>query len=113
MKINRYGVDCTGWEILNSRLTIDALGFIPAFIWTSDPRPASAQINERYVYGGWHPQKGWAKAGKPGDYWIKYPEDPIQKPLARFKLRDEVILLYPSSYVGIFGPKSFEVARVD
>jgi hypothetical protein len=32
--------------------TLEQMGFIPSFLDETNPRPASEQINERYIYGG-------------------------------------------------------------
>ena len=62
--------------------------------------------------GGWSPIRKFKF--NPETQALKYPGDPQMKPLARATLRDEVILLYPSSWV-VVAQKSgaFEVARLD
>lgn len=112
--INFYGVDCTGWEILHPELTIDALGYLPSFIRDDDPRPAAEQIDDRYVWGGWRPFEGFSAVAVKGGRAIQYPGDPILEPIAERRLRDEVIAMYPSSWVAVFQPSGeFSIARID
>lgn len=100
------------WEMLHPKMTIDHLGFLPGFLSEDDSRSASEQINENYAHGGgWSPLPGWKLLG---DYRIQYPGDPVLEPLAKAKLRDEVIVFYDHDILGIFGPDgSFQASRVD
>lgn len=110
--INCYGVDCSAWTYLHHAVGPDWLGYLPDFIVNDDPRPAREQFDERYIFGGWRPQPGWTRNPETGA--MKYPGDPAMKPIAERRLRDELILLYASSYVAIVQPDgSFEMARVD
>jgi hypothetical protein len=88
------------------------VGFIPTFLDEDDPRPAREQFQERYQWGGWHPQDGFTtRGGRPTLY---YPGDPPLHPLACMAFRDEVIFVYPGAYVAIFQPDgSFEACRMD
>lgn len=99
------------FELLDPRMTEDHLGYIPSFLSPDDPRPAREQIDTTYV-SGWRPFRGFKFDLK--DHSLKYPDDPMMLPLAQAKLRDELILFYPSSWVAIVQPdQSFEVARLD
>jgi hypothetical protein len=104
------------WSILDKR-DADWLGLIPSFLSDEDPRPAAAQFNERYVWGGWQPFAGFAlrkdvALGK--DHGLKYPGDPVMWPVAQAQLRDEIICVYPHAWVAIFqADGSFEVCRMD
>lgn len=99
------------WELLHPRMTYEHLGFLPDFFSEHDPRPAKEQINSNYRFGGWQKFDGF-KLG--ADNSLKYPGDPSLEPLAQAQLRDELIILYQSSWVAIIQPdRSFEVARID
>jgi len=89
------------------------LGYIPTFVFESDPRPAWEQFNERYVFGGWNPMLpgGWQMDQ---DNNLLYPGDPPLIPLASTMLRDEQIVVYAHSFVAIIQRDgSFSVARMD
>jgi hypothetical protein len=89
-------------------------GFIPTFLDEADPRKAAEQFNERYVYGGWHPQSGFTVTKSPIGPVLHYPGDPPMAPLALIALRDERIFIYRHAYVAIFQPDgSFEACRMD
>lgn len=89
----------------------DHTGFIPMFLHNLDPRPAREQFNERYSHGGgWRPLKGW----KMHNECIKYPGDPVLRPIAKTLLNEETIYVYPHAWVAIVqGDGSYEVARLD
>jgi hypothetical protein len=98
------------FELLDPRMTQEHLGYIPEFLSDRDPRPAKEQIDANYV-SGWNSFKGHRLNA---DNSLSYPGDPPQKPLAQYKLRDELIVFYPSSWVAIIQPdRSFDVARLD
>jgi hypothetical protein len=94
--------------------TPDHLGFIPHFMDASDPRPAVEQLNEGYnrLSGcSWSPQSAFTIDQNGG---LKYPGDPVMKPIAEARLRDEVIRMYEYGYVSVQQPDgSFEAARMD
>lgn len=89
----------------------EAWGFIPGFLDEHDPRPAKEQFHANYV-SGWGPIKGFRF--EPTTYTVTYPEDPPMTPIGRMNFRDEVILLYPSSWVLILQPDgAWEMSRMD
>lgn len=99
------------FELLHPRMTHEHLGFIPEFLSPNDPRPAKEQFQSNYHFGGWRPFKGFRLLPNNG---LAYPGDPVQMPLAQTKLRDELIVFYPSAWVAIIQPdRSFEVCRMD
>ena len=99
------------WEFLDPRVTPAHLGYIPAWLSYDNPKSAREQINDGYRFGGWSPFKGFRLAG---DNSLHYPGDPPMSPLAQAWLRDELILFYPHSWVGVVQrDRSFEVARID
>lgn len=89
------------------------LGFLPSMLSVSDPRPAREQFDERYKYGGgWQPVRGFELDAK--SRALLYPGDPPMKPVATAQLRDEMILVYPYSFVAVVqADGSFEAARMD
>lgn len=104
-----YGVE---WELLHPRATFEHLGALPQFLHIADERPAAEQFQERYVFGGWRPMKGWTGMTPEGN--LSYTGDPVMKPIAKATLLEEVIYLYESSFVGIRQPDGgYEVARMD
>lgn len=99
------------WEMLDPRMTPDALGFIPEFLVPDDPRPAREQINERYV-SGWQSFDGFKM--DPETHVLSYPGDPEFPPLAQTMLRDELILFYDCAWVAIVQKDgTFDIARLD
>ena len=87
-------------------------GFIPGFLDEQDPRPAREQFNEHYP-GGWMPAPEWLKFSRK-TLRLTYPGDPPLQPIGLIQFRDEMIFLYPSSWVCIVQPNGkWEVARMD
>jgi hypothetical protein len=97
------------WVTLDPRVD---LGFLPSLISEDDPRPVAAQLDDKYRHGGgWDPVPGFTVRD---GYVLKYPDDPPMAPLAMTSLRQEVIVFYPYSFLGVFqSDGSFEVSRVD
>lgn len=98
------------WILLHNGMTAEHLGLIPSFLDRDDPRPAKEQFAEAYI-GGWRPLTSFKKLD---NHAIQFPGDLPLKPIAVTHLRNEVIVLYPYSWVGIFQPDgSFEISRMD
>ena len=88
----------------------DVFGFIPGFLHEIDPAPAKEQLDKAY-FGGWRPFPGFTMNK---DFSLSYPGDPVMPPLASMRFRDEVLIMYPSSWVAIVQQdRSYEVARMD
>lgn len=89
-----------------------SVGFIPQFLDERDLRPAKEQIDANYAHGGgWRPMNGFKLVG---GHTIKYPGDPILKPRAEAKLRNETIVVYEYGITAIVQKDgSFEAARLD
>jgi len=92
-------------------------GLLPEFFNLDDPRSAREQLHENYAHGGGvHPQKGFKLAA-----WnlrdqaiLEYPGDPLLHEISRAKLRDEIIILFPYSWVAIVQPDGkYIVTRCD
>lgn len=100
------------WTFLHPDMTREHLGLLPGMLDPSDPRPAREQFDANYQHGGgWFPTKGHVLSA---DNTLTYPGDPPLKPVAMTLLRDELILLYPYSFVAIIQPdRTFEVCRMD
>lgn len=104
------------WTQLDPRVSLeDAVGLLPAFLSEDDPRGACEQFAERYI-GGWIDSKvgrgGFTLADNGAI--LLYPNDPPMTALAMTRLRDELIIVYPSAYVCVLKTNgSFRVARLD
>lgn len=100
------------WEFLHPQMTFDHLGAIPSFVDDHDPRSAREQLDTAYKFaGGWQPFHGHVLGS---DNSLKYPGDPPLTPLAQARLRDELIVFYPHSWVAVIQPdRSYEVCRMD
>lgn len=99
------------FELLHPRMTKAALGYIPYWLSVDNPKSAREQLDEGYTFGGWQPFEGFKLAP---DNSLHYPGDPPTVPLAQAKLRDELVVFYPHSWVAVIQPdRSFEVCRMD
>lgn len=100
------------WKMLHPKMSIDHLGFIPCWFIEGDLRRAEQVIDDCYRHGGGFRQfKGFALRA---DNSIKYPGDPILKPLASAQYGDELLVFYDSAFLAIIQPdRSFQITRVD
>lgn len=99
------------WKMLHPRMTMDHLGYIPGWLDDANPKSAREQLGDGYRFGGWRPFKGHVLLA---DNSLKFPGDPKMQPLAQAELRDELIVFYPHSWVGVIQKdRSFEVCRMD
>lgn len=103
---------------LYNLLGFHCIGPIPDWLDVMDDRPAKEQLHEAYAHGGgWMPMDGWVF--KPETLEAQYnPDaedaDPPYKALASMQFRDELILFYEHSWVGIVQKDgSFEISRMD
>lgn len=100
------------WQFLHPDMSTEHLGLIPYFLDDADPRTAAEQIHANYEFGGWQPFDGWLYMKDDGT--LRYPGDPVLRPLAKTKLRNEELFFYNHGWVGIRQPDGrFEVARLD
>lgn len=100
------------WEFLHPKAAPEMLGYIPGWLNVKNPKSAREQLNDGYAFGGWKPFKGFRL--NPNTLELNYPGDPPTIPLAKTKLRDELIVFYQHSWVGVIQPDmSFEVCRMD
>jgi len=105
------GRETTKQEIEYERAVFEVWGFIPDFLDEEDPRPAREQFNARYI-GGWNPFPGFTL--NIDSMELRYPGDPPMDPISCMIFRNEMICIYPSSWVLILqGDATWEVARMD
>lgn len=100
------------WEFLHPDMTPDHLGNILFFLHVESELSAREQFDLAYGFaGGWQPFKGFTLHA---DNSLSYPGDPPLYPLAQARLRDELIVFYPHSWVAIIQlDRSYEVCRMD
>lgn len=103
------------WELLGryrQRDQYEVTGELPYMLDTENDEPAAVQFDHGYQHGGgWRPFQGFERVGEEN---IKYPGDPEITPVAKTKLRDEAIFLYPNAWVMIVQPDgTFEIGRMD
>lgn len=101
------------WELLVPGMTEDHLGLLPFMLDENDPASAREQFDRNYQHGG-----GWRSSSLrfqlTEDDWLLYSPDPPLPPVARTRLRQESIVLYPHAWVAIIQPdRSFEACRMD
>lgn len=104
------------WTFLHPKMTYNHLGFLPSFLNEDDERDAVTQLDTAYQHGGgWNDFSGFKAVNDVnGLHGLQYPGDPVYKPLAFTKLRDETIVFYDHSWVAVFQPdNSFRVSRMD
>jgi hypothetical protein len=103
------------FTMLDQTQTVEALGFLPALLDDTDPRPARDQLNDRYQHGGgWAPLQGFVMG--PTTYCLSYPGDPPYRPVAvaHLPLSKEVVVFYQYQWLAVMQlDRSIEVSRVD
>lgn len=112
MQILDWHLNETAVKLYGAPAVIQACGYIPEFIYASDPRPIWEQINERYI-GGWdaHLPGKWELHA---DDYLHYPGDPPLMPLASARHGTERIIIYPHAWTVIVQDNGdFSVARLD
>ena len=89
--------------------------YLPHFWAEYDPRTAREQADTAYQFGGWQPFSGFRLLGSEETrFQLSYSGDPVMTELSRAKLRDEIIILFPSDWVAIIQlDGTFEVSRMD
>lgn len=95
-----------------------ALGLIPAWLDDENPLPAREQLDAAYRHGGgWRPFKGFTlvrPSNDVRDWRLSYPGDPDYRVLAYTTLREEIVLMFPYSWVAIIhNGELYSVARLD
>lgn len=86
-------------------------GFIPSFLNKDSPATTIQQLNAGQP-GGWHKFEGF-KFDKDRKI-LTYPGDPPMKAISTMHFKDDIVLLFPHSWVLVLQPDGkFEVARCD
>lgn len=84
-------------------------GMILSFLDDADPRPVREQFAEHY---GWSPIAGFKFTIKPPR--LTYPGDPPMAIVSLFQYRDELVMLFPYSWVVVLQKDgTWEAARMD
>jgi len=98
--------------LLQPEVTPGVFGPIPMWLDPEDPRRAAEQLNEHYAHGGgWQPFEGFKELP---DGSIVYPDAEPLRPLAAISMRDEIVVMYPYSWVMIRQKDgTFEICRMD
>lgn len=100
---------------LNSNQVVDMLGFLPQIVSSLDPRPIKEQVNANYPHGGgWHPFGAGQWKFDAAHKTLKYPGDPLFKPIAELQVRDELFIVYQHAWTVIMQKDgTYEVSRMD
>lgn len=81
------------------------LGALPYMTDVRDPRPLVEQLDYHYAHGGgWHDFNGFdahIDRTEPLKSELRYPGDPPMKAIAYTIVRDEVCILFQSSWVAV------------
>lgn len=105
------------FELLQDHISEWDLGIVPEFFSARDPRPAREQLHEHYAHGGGvRPMEGFQAqvVDDSGEIALVFPGDPTLYPIAKARLREEVIYLYECEILAIFQEDgSFIATRVD
>jgi len=90
-----------------------AWGIIPQFISPHNTAPLWQQIHEFYAHGGgWNDFNGFTvTAGDP--YTMTYPGDPPLVEIGRISMNDQLLILFPHSWVLWTDGTDTKVARID
>lgn len=92
------------------------VGYLPQMLSEDNPASAQEQLHKGYLHGGgWNDFTGFQLIkNSNGTYALQYPGDPPMRERSRTRLRDEVVVLFDSSWVAVIQPSgSFKVARFD
>ncbi len=90
-------------------------GYLPLMLDERDPRSVQEQLNESYAHGGgWNSFSGFTLVERGGNYALSYPGDPLMLEVSRAQFRDQLLVLFQYSWLGIIEEgKLLDVARVD
>lgn len=101
------------WKFHHPRMTLEHLGLIPLWLHEDDPRGIAEQMDSAYGFGGFkqYPISGF-KVER--NMCLKYPGDPLLRPLATLELRDETLAFYDHAICAVFQKDgSHVIARFD
>ena len=90
-------------------------GYLPLMLDERDPRSVQEQLNESYAHGGgWNSFSGFTLVERAGKYALSYPGDPLMLEVSRAQFRDQLLVLFQYSWLGIIEEgKLIDAARVD
>lgn len=90
-------------------------GYLPLMLDERDPRSVQEQLNESYAHGGgWNSFSGFILSKRGGKYALSYPGDPLMLEVSRAQFRDQLLVLFQYSWLGIIeNDELLDVARVD
>lgn len=92
-------------------------GLIPSMIHPNDGTPLWQQVHQGYARGGgWHDFDGFdVVQDAHGKYELHYPGDPVHTEQGRIALTDpdELLVLFPCSWVMWVKGKEQKIARTD
>lgn len=93
----------------------DMIGFVFDGLNETNPAKAVDQLDKSYQHGGgWHELPGFKLFERGEHKMLSYPGDPPMALIAYVKLRDELIMLFESSWVCVRQPNGdIAVARMD
>lgn len=101
------------WQFHHRGMTLEHLGLIPCWLSENNPKSIVEQMDAGYQFGGFkqYPINGYKVVG---DKCLKYPGDPVLKPLASITIRDETLCFYDHAICAVWQKDgSFVAARFD
>lgn len=102
------------WIALDRNFQAEDLGFLWEILQADDKRKVKEQLETNYAHGGgYRPFKGFKLDRMTMS--LKYPGDPLMKPVAMTEIGDEKVFFYAEgSWLLIMQPDGeYEVTRVD
>ena len=90
-------------------------GYLPLMLDERDPRSVQEQLNDSYAHGGgWNSFSGFTLVKRGREYALSYPGDPLMLEVSRAQFRDQLLVLFQYSWLGIIeNDELLDVARVD
>lgn len=110
------------WTMLHPKMTMEHLGLLPFWLDDANPKGACDQLDDGYTFGGFkqYPFEGFKSSSDAKlpetvrHMCLKYPGDPLMRPLATATLREETICFYDAAIVAVWQKDgTFKAARFD
>jgi len=106
------------FEMAMFAINIEAFGMIPHWIDRYQEDPLWFQVHEGYAHGGgWRDFEGFEvlQGDAETPYEIQYPEDPVYEEIGRIQTEQEVLVMFPNSWVLWQNLKdgNTKIARID
>jgi hypothetical protein len=87
---------------------------IPAFLSAHSDLPLWEQVHNCYSHGGgWNDFHGFTPSQVDGKYILSYAGDPDMHERGRIVIGDEMLVLFPASFVLWLKGDEHKVARID